>query len=189
MATTVYETANCGVSGVLEHTSMMGHVSNKARLKQCSVVITLLDRKNAFGEVHHNLINSVLSPYSSNCSATHCKSLYRFHSSIISDCFTTPAIPFPRGVLQGDCLSPLLFNLCFNIFIQFIKQEKYTHLGFSPHDASDHLFHPIHWVQFADDAAVLTSDERENQLLLNCFTRWCEWAYMQVCIDNASHLE
>ena len=50
-----------GVSGVLEHTSMMGHVINKARLKQHSVVITLLDLKNAFGEVHQNLIKSVLS--------------------------------------------------------------------------------------------------------------------------------
>ena len=34
---------------------------NKARLKQRSVVITLLDIKNAFGEVHHNLISNVLS--------------------------------------------------------------------------------------------------------------------------------
>ena len=49
-----------GVSGVLEHTSMMAYILNKARLKQRSVVITLLDVKNAFGEVHHNLIKSVL---------------------------------------------------------------------------------------------------------------------------------
>ena len=87
-------------------------------------------------------------------------------------------------MLQGVCLSPLLFNLCFNTFIQFIKQEKYTHLGFSTHDASYRLFHPIHWFQFADDAAVVTSDERENQLLLNCFTRWCQWAYMQIRVDK-----
>ena len=60
-------------------------------------------------------------------------------------------------------LSPLLFNLCYNTFIQFIKQEKYVQLGFSPHDASDRLFHPIHWFRFADDdAAVVASDEREN---------------------------
>ena len=87
-------------------------------------------------------------------------------------------------MLQGDCLSPLLFNLCFNTFIQFIKQEKYAQLGFSPHDASDRLYHPIHWFQFADDAAVVTSDERENQLLLNCFTRWCQWACMQIRVDK-----
>ena len=136
-----------GVSGVLEHTSMMGHVINKARLKQPYVVIALLDLKNAFGEVHHNLINCVLSYHHiPQTVQLLIANLYTgFHSSIISDCFATPAIPFQSGVFQGDCLNTLLFNLCFNTFIQFIKQEKYTDLGFSSHDASDRLFHPIHW--------------------------------------------
>ena len=117
-----------GVSGDLEHTSMMGNVTNKARLKQHSVVITLLDLKNAFGEVHHNLINSVLSYHHiPQTVQLLMANLYTsFHSSIISDCFTTPAIPFQHGVLQGDCLSPLLFNLRFNTVIKVIKQVKYT---------------------------------------------------------------
>ena len=86
-----------------------------------------------------------------------------------------------------------LFSYSLPIFIQFIKQEKYIHLGVSPHDASDRLFHPIHCFQFADGAAVVTfadgaavvtSDKRKNQLLLNCFTRWCQWAYMQVRVEK-----
>ena len=44
------------VAGVLEHTSMMANIIDKARKRQRSVVIPLLDLKNAFGEVHHNLI-------------------------------------------------------------------------------------------------------------------------------------
>ena len=48
------------ISGVLEHTSMMASIIDKARIKQRSVVITLIDLKNAFGEVHHNLIKEVL---------------------------------------------------------------------------------------------------------------------------------
>ncbi|CAB4040492.1 Hypothetical predicted protein [Paramuricea clavata] len=48
------------LSGTLEHTAEMADIINKARIRQRSVVITLLDRKNAFGEVHHNLIQSVL---------------------------------------------------------------------------------------------------------------------------------
>ena len=59
-------------------------------------------------------------------------------------CFTTLAILFQCGVLQVVCLKPHWFNLCFNTFIEFIEQEKYTNLGFSPHDASDRLFHPFH---------------------------------------------
>ena len=177
-----------GVSGVLEHTSMMAYVINKARLKQRSVVITLLDLKNAFGEVHHNLVRSVLAYHHIPDSIQSLiANLYTdFHSYIISDSFSTPAIPINHGVLQGDCLSPLIFNLCFNTFIHFIKQEKYKQFGFSPHDENDRLFHPIHWFQFADDAAVVTTNERENQLLLNCFSRWCQWANMVIRVDKCT---
>jgi hypothetical protein len=39
----------------------MAYMINQARIGQRSFVITLLDLKNAFGEVHHmNLIQSVL---------------------------------------------------------------------------------------------------------------------------------
>ena len=44
-----------------EHTAQMANIINNARIKQSSVVITLLDLKNAFGEVHHNLIAEVLN--------------------------------------------------------------------------------------------------------------------------------
>ena len=103
---------------------------------------------------------------------------------IISDNFISPAIPVGRGVLQEDCLSPLLFNMCFNTFIQSVKQGKYKQLGFSAHDATDRLFKPIHWFQYADDAAVITTDERENQLFLNCFIKWCQWADMIIRVDK-----
>ena len=112
-------------------------------------------------------------------------SLYEnFHTAIITDEYTTPAIPVRIGVLQGDCLSPLLFNMCFNTFIEYIKQKKYKQFGFSPYDENDCLYNPIHWFQFADDAAVVTTDERENQLLLNCFTKWCQWSMMRIRFDK-----
>ena len=79
------------------------------------------------------------------------KSLYtNFKTSIITSDFNTPFVEVGRGVLQGDCLSPLLFNLCFNTFIQHIKSEKYQQFVFS-----SKLLNPIHWFQFADDAAVI----------------------------------
>jgi hypothetical protein len=44
------------LSGTMEHIAQMANIINKAWIKQRSLVITLLDLKNAFGEVHHNLI-------------------------------------------------------------------------------------------------------------------------------------
>ena len=50
---------NPGLSGTLEHTIQMANI-NKSRIKKRYLVITLLDLKNAFSEVYHNLIQSVL---------------------------------------------------------------------------------------------------------------------------------
>ena len=144
------------ISGTFEHTAPMAYIINQARIRQRSLVITLLDLKNAFGEVHHNLIQSVLGYHHiSQHIQLMIKSLFLIN---------TPFVEVGRGVLQGDCLSPLLFNLCFNTFIQHIKSEKYQQFGFSYK-----LLNPIHWFQFADDAAVITGQESENQPLLNRF--------------------
>ena len=169
------------LSGTLEHTAQMANIINKARIKQRSLVITLLDLKNAFGEVHHNLVTSVLDYHHI---PEHIKliveSLYtNFQTSIITSEFRTPFITVGRGVLQGDCLSPLLFNMCFNTFIQHIKAEKYRQFGFS-----FRFLNPIHWFQFADDAAVISSQESENQHLLNRFSIWCQWSNMIIRVDK-----
>ena len=98
----------------------MANVVNTTRIKQKSFVITLLDLKNAFGEVHHNLIPPVLKYHHiPDHIQILIRSLYsNFQTSIIIDSFQTPFIRVRRGVLQGDCLGPLTFNLCFNTFIR-----------------------------------------------------------------------
>ena len=48
------------ISGTFEHTSHLAYVINYARKSQRSLIVTLLDLRNVFGEVHHNLIDCVL---------------------------------------------------------------------------------------------------------------------------------
>ena len=170
------------ISGNLEHTTQMANIINTARSKQRSLIITLLDLKNAFGEVHRNLITSVLNYHHI---LEHIKliinDLYtNFKTLIITSSFQTPFIPVRRGVLQGNCLSPLLFNMCFNTFNQHIKVERYRQFGFS-----FKLMNPVHWFQFADDAAVITQ-ESENQHLLNRFSVWCQWSNMFIRVEKCS---
>ena len=171
------------LSGTYEHTALMSNIINKARRKQRSLVITLLDLKNAFGEVHHNLIPEVLTYHHIPAEIQQLiHSLYTdFQTSIITNNFRTPFIKVGRGVLQGDCLSPLTFNLCFNTFIKYISDSKFKQFGFSTNPLC-----PVHWFQFADDAAVITGLESENQMLLNHFTRWCTWAGMIIRVDKCS---
>ena len=81
----------------------MANIINKARIKQRSLVITLLDLKNAFGEVHHNWIPAVLSYHHIPDEIQHLiRSLYTdFHTSFVTDSYQTPFIKVGRGVLQG----------------------------------------------------------------------------------------
>ena len=101
-----------GMSGTFEQRVEMSHIINHLRKKQRSVTITLLDLKNAFVEVHHLLIQSVLcyhyKPDEINCIV---KILYNdFHLSIITNDFHAKYIAVGKGVLQGD-----LFHLWFLI--------------------------------------------------------------------------
>ena len=172
------------VSGTFEHTNQMAGIINNARLKQRQVVVTLLDLKNAFGEVNHNLIVTALEYHHvSPAMQGLVKDLYtNFFISISTDDFKTPFIRVGKGVLQGDCLSPLLFNLCFNTFIEYVKDQKFTSLGYQ---VSSKLS-PRHWFQFADDASIVTGTEQENQILLSAFTRWCTYADMIIRVDKCT---
>ena len=120
-----------GMSGTLEHIAEMSDIINHSRKQQRSVTITLIDLKNAFGEVHHSLIQSVLLDHyildEINCIV---KILYSdFHISVISNDFHTKYIAVEKGVVQGDSVSPLIFNLIINTFMQLVKEEKFTDLG------------------------------------------------------------
>ena len=47
-------------NGVTEHTSALSHIIYDARKHQRSVVVTILDLRNAFGKVSHKLISKSL---------------------------------------------------------------------------------------------------------------------------------
>ena len=80
------------LSGTYEHIAQMAHIINRARSKQRSVAITLLDLKNAFGEVHHDLIPVVLNYHHiSDEVQSFIKSFYsKLHPSILSEQYRLP---------------------------------------------------------------------------------------------------
>ena len=95
-----------GMSGTFEHIAEISHILNHSIKQQRSVTITLIDLKNAFGEVHHSLIQSVLCyhyrPDEINCIV---KILYDdFHLSIITNDFHTKCISVVR---LDDCFTYL----------------------------------------------------------------------------------
>ena len=171
-----------GMSGTFEHIAHLSYVVNQARNKQRSLTVTLVDLRNAFGEVHHNLIDTILEFHHIPLEMRQIvKSLYGdFHTAIATKLYVTHFLKFSKGVLQGDCLSPLLFNLIINSFVQHAKSTDLNQLGY--HFIKGLL--PRHWYQFADDAAIVTAMESNNQILLNKFSRWCTWCDMLIRVDK-----
>ena len=89
-------------------------------------MITLLDLKNAFGEVHHDLIQTALQYHHLPDLFTHLfNSIYQGAvTSVTSNKEWTEFIKVEKGVLQGDPGSPLLFNLCFNLLMQVLTKPE-----------------------------------------------------------------
>ena len=170
------------LSGTWEHIAQLSHIINHSRNKQRSITITLLDLRNAFGEVHHNLIETSLEYHHIPPDVREIiKIIYTdFKTCIVTDKYTTPAIKVTKGVLQGECMSLLLFNLVINTFVQYVKKDHFSQLGYKYFQ----FLLPKHWMQFADDAVAISGQEYENQILLDAFGRWCAWSEMLIRVDK-----
>ena len=170
--------------GVDEHTEMLTHIMRDSKKHSRGLVVTLLDLKNAFGEVNHNLIRAALAFHHVP------DSFVQLFNNIYSEASTsisignkrTKNIPVNRGVLQGDPCSPLLFNLCFNTLMLTLNKPDLNKLGtiWGPKES---MFQ-CSWLQFADDAAIISNSVKNTQQLLDIFKAWCEWSGMIIRLDK-----
>ena len=103
-----------------------------------------------------------------------------YYISVLTKNYITSPVKVERGVPQGDSLSPLLFNLIINTLIQSINNDKVKCLGYVYDVASS----PRHWFQFADDTAIVSALQEDNQLLCNVFSKWTTWADLIIRIDQ-----
>ena len=80
--------------------------------------------------------------------------------SVGNDDYSTEHMIVGKGVLQGDCLNPLLFSMIVNTLIKSVDHEKICCMGYS---FAKTLF-PRHWFQFADDSAI----QHQLKKITNC---------------------
>ena len=66
-----------------------------------------------------------------------------------------------------------------------IKSDEFKRLSYR----YPNLLTPKHWLQFAEDAtAISCSESNNNHILLNAFTRWCNWASMIIRVDKCKSI-
>jgi len=89
-----------------------------------------LDLVNAYGSVHHSLINFSLVHYHAPPSFSRLiQVMYDgLSASVMTRDWSTPAFPLQIGVYQGDPLSVVIFNTVINTMVDTLK--AYKHHGY-----------------------------------------------------------
>ena len=150
-----------GISGCTEHNVVIHELLSHAKSKSRSIHVTWFDLADAFGSVNHNLIHFTLQrhdfPPLIQC---YIKNLYSTLSGQVrTKEWVSNEFQFQRGIFQGDPLSPLVFILCFDPIIQFLKVN--STFGYDL-DGTRIITAP-----FADDFCLVTGNKRSHQRLLN----------------------
>ena len=161
---------------------MLTHLLRDAKRNQRSINVILLNLRNAFGEVSHDLITSALEYHHVPKEIiTLIQNIYTNSMlSVAVGNHNTRFIPVNRGVLQGDSCSPLIFNMTFNPLMKMISQPKYEQFGYmwSPNVEPNKT---RSWLQFADDTAIISNNVSGAQALITINIAWCKCS-AQECI-------
>ena len=171
------------VPGCTEHHSKLAAVLSDARSKHKSLAICWLDLANAYGSVHHSLIQFALRHYHAPQKfQSIVASLYsNLSASIKTNEWATSCIPLEIGVYQGDPLSVVIFNTVMNTMVDTLKLQ--TDLGYVL-DTN----HSINLLQYADDTCVIAESTAACQCLLDTVDRWLAWSGMRAKVSKCHSL-
>jgi hypothetical protein len=127
-----------------------------AKRHQRCLIVSLLDLRNAFGEIHHGLIKFALEHHHvpADLIAVFCSIYDNFKVTVSCNNSWSDAMVVERGVLQGDPASPLIFNLCFNILMRTLNSQKHRELEYEWGGVKGRRY--TSWLQYADDAAIVS---------------------------------
>ena len=144
------------------------------------LLVTTLNFRNAFGSVPHDLIRTVLTQ----------KGFPESFINIIMNCYQdgTTRITTPKGISshinikigtkQGCPMSPLLFNLCLEPLINYIK-NYYRNLGYPIKDSKNNT--DYFTIQlYADDIILISQNENNMQQLINAAQTFCNYSLMRL---------
>ena len=161
--------------GCTEHHSKLAAILSEARRKHKSLAICWLDLANAYGSVHHSLIQFAIQHY--HAPPQFQKINASFYSGLAGQILTTnwstPSIPLKIGVYQGDPLSVVIFNTVPNTLVDTLQTR--LDLGYSLSTSN----HQVNLLQYADDTCITANSAASAQHLLNMTSNWLEWAGMK----------
>ena len=162
------------VPGCIEHQFKLSSLIAEAQSKHKSLAVCWLDLANAYGSVHHALIQFSLQHYYAPPQfLSTLQALYSgLSATIMSDDWETPLIPLEKGVYQGDPLSVVIFNTVMNTLVDTIATR--SDLGYQFSRSSRR----VNILQYADDTCLVANSPATCQYLLLRVSDWLRWSGM-----------
>jgi hypothetical protein len=172
-------------NGCSKHGIILNELLYDAHRNRSNLVVMAIDFKNAFGSVPHELIMSTIKQRNfPSWTKNIITDLYKGATSVIEKRGTrSKRIPWQRGVKQGCPLSPLLFNLCIEPFLQAITKGcgKFR-TQISPTDEQVQLA-----VQpYADGVIFISDDPNGVTKMLEVLENFVDWSKMKVNVKKCA---
>ncbi len=140
------------VDGCAENIMLIDHVISEAKRRRSNLFLTNMDMNNAFGSVTHEALLTALNHSGGTpMFVSYVKDLYTNFRTRLWDGRSERMVVVERGILQGDPLSPILFNLVMDQLLKEIPEEN----GFPVEKDGPKL----NGAAFADDLSGVTCSE------------------------------
>jgi len=157
-----------------------------------NLYVAYLDFSDAFGSLPQERITEVLQLLKLPQDAVAAvKDMYTgATTSLRLPAGLTDPIPFQRGTLQGDSLSPLIFLLFMEPLIQWLAAEDHGyHPGCGDHTSNQgrpDAPEPASSSFYADDAALISRSVEGLQVMLEKVNAYCAWSAMRINVDKSN---
>ena len=172
-----------GISGCLEHTTIISQLIREAKKEKKSLVVTWLDIANAYGSIPHKLIMRSLKEAHIPEEVISMVENYYSNARIrfATQNFTTEWQRVEKGIITGCTLSVALFSLAMTWVVMSVKKEtKGPKLSSGNVQVNSRLL--------MDDITTTTETMVQTSYLLNKLIRKLHWAGLYEKVEKCRAL-
>ena len=172
------------IPGCTEHQLKLCSVLSEAQSKHKALAVCWLDITNAYGSVHHSLIQFALQHYHAHPQfISILQALYSgLNATVITESWDTPLVSLQKGVYQGDPLSVVIFNTVMNTLVDTITTR--IDLGYQLSGS----LRRVNILQYADDTCLVANFPSSCQYLLSKVGDWLVWTGMAAKVPKCQCL-
>lgn len=165
--------------GTMENLSILSAVLADAKTRRKEVHMATLDLRKAFDSVAHETIIETLERIGVPLQfIKYIRRLYTESETVLQFNLVNENIKVARGVLQGDPLSPLLFNAVMDRALNQLSKD----VGYTMHGRR------FNAVAYADDIILMSQTKRGLQLIIDQLTEVLKSFGLMVNQDKSSTL-